>query len=102
MPSDTVLRIAGLYIEDEAAPKPPVLDWIQAECRNGKFTEALHEAAKDQIEMLRVDLAVVESASESEIVVKVPGCVCDHESNHPFPTDVLFSLNPVSRSCTRL
>ena len=103
MPSSkTVLQIAGLYIEDDPSPKPPLITWIQSECREGRFRSPLQLIADSQPEMLRVDLSIVESAEPDKIMVRVPCCVCDHESNHPFPSEVLFKIDPVTLECARV
>ena len=101
-PSETARRIAGTYIEDDRSPKPPLLAWIQAECRAGCFREALLEAIKEQAEPLNTELAVVEKIDVDKITVRIPCAISDHESSSVFRSEVKFELNPVSLACVRI
>jgi hypothetical protein len=96
-------RIAGLHIPDQApGANPPLYEWIQVECRAGAFRVALDRAVRAQPESLQVDLALVEGVTETSIVVKIPGHICDHEAPSPSPTEVLFELNPLTHAVQRL
>jgi len=101
-PSDTVRKIAGTFIEDEKVPKPPLLDWIQSECRHGCFRRTVEEAVKHHPEPLRPDLVLVESADPETIKLKIPCRVADHESPSTFAMMVEFHLNPVTHCIKRV
>jgi len=101
-PSELVRRIVGTYIEEDKTPRPPLLEWLQAECRHGCLKTALEEAIKQQPEPLRLDLAIVEKADPDKVTVRVPCRVVDHESTSTFETDVTFEVNPLSMSVKRL
>lgn len=101
-PSETVQRITGTYIEDDLSPKPPLFQWIQAECRSGCFSSAITECLKQQPEPLRGDLILVEEVDKEKITLRVPARVVDHESPSTFGLEVLFELNPATLSVKRL
>lgn len=102
MPSDTVRKIAGTFIEDDQTVKPPLLDWIQTECRHGCFRRAVEEAVKHHPEPLRPDLVLVESVDPNKITLKIPCRVLDHESPSTFATEIEFELNPVTLCLNRI
>ena len=102
IPSETAQRIAGTFIEDDQTPKAPLIEWLQSECRIGRFRKILEEAAAVQDEPLRVDLALIDSVSAECISVKVPCRVSDHESASTFSTDVYFSINPLALRASRV
>lgn len=101
-PSEIVQRIAGTYIADDPAPKPPLTAWIQVECRAGYFQEALAKWAKQQAEPLRPDLVVVEKIEPEKITLKMPCLVLDHESTSRFSLDVACELNPMTLNVKRI
>jgi hypothetical protein len=101
-PSEIVLQITGAYIEDDLSPKPPLLVWVQAECRNGCFRKTVEECVKKQPEPLRPDLVLVEKVDADKITLRVPGRVNDHESPSTVDMDVRFELNPVTLAVNRI
>jgi hypothetical protein len=101
-PSELARRIAGTYIEDDATPKTPLLDWIQAECRHGCFRKTIEECAKEHLEPLRTDLVTVESVDPNKITLKIPCRVADRESTSPFAADVTFELDPKTLRIVRV
>lgn len=101
-PSETVRKIAGTFIEDDKSSKPPLLDWIQAECRHGCFRRAVEEAVKHHPEPLRPDLVLVESVDPDKIKLKIPCRVADHEGSSTFAMEVEFHLNPVTHCVNRV
>lgn len=102
IPSEVIQQIVGTYIEDDLAPKPALIAWVQAECRNGCFRQAIAEFVKKQEEPLRADLVLVEKIESEKITLKVPGRLTDHESPPLLGLEVLFELNPVTLSTTRI
>jgi hypothetical protein len=101
-PSAAARQIAGTFIEDRREPQPPVMAWIQAECRTGCFAPALKEALQTEPEPLRLELALVERVEPERIVVKIPCRVADHESSGCFSSEVLFELDPSTLRCARI
>jgi hypothetical protein len=95
-PSETIQRIAGTFLEDDPNPRPPLVAWIQVECRSGCFKSTLEEWAKNQPEPLRPDLVLVEKVEPEKIVLKMPGRMLDHESTSRFSLEVACELNPIT------
>ena len=102
IPSELARQIAGTSIADDTTPKPPLVLWIQAECRAGCFKEALEEAAKGQVEPLRVDLALVEKVEMDKVTIMLPGRHADHESPSMFDLEARFELDPLSLAVRRV
>lgn len=100
--SEIIQRIIGTYIEDDTAPKPPLFEWIQAECRNGCFKQALESCLKNQPEPLRIDLTLVEKIENEKITVRIPARLLDHENTSTFCTEVMFEINPITLSINRI
>lgn len=100
--SEVVLRITGNFIEDESNPKPPMLEWIQAECRHGCFRETIEKAVRLEPEPLRSDLVIVEKVEPDKITLRIPARVTDHESPSTFSVEGIFELNPVTLSLRRV
>ncbi len=101
-PSELVRQIVGSHIEDDKTTKPPVLEWLQSECRVGSLRHALEECVKAQPEPFRVDLAIVEKADPDKIIVRLPCRVADHESASSFEMDATFEVNPLTMSVKRV
>jgi hypothetical protein len=102
IPSETVQRIAGTFIDDSVQPSTAVLAWIQAECRVGSLKQAIQEAVKHESEPLRVDLTIVEKVEGDKITLRIPAMVSDHESPSTFEAQVRFELNPLVLRVTRI
>ena len=102
IPSDLVQQITGTFIEDDTAPKPPLLDWIQTECRHGCFRQALKTYVESLPEPFRFDLTIVEKAEPEKITLRMPGRFIDHESPSAFAVEGTFELNPVTLTIKRV
>ena len=101
-PSEIARKIAGTYIEDSQEKKPPVFEWVQAECRAGYFRQAIDKFVQSQPEPFRPDLAVVEKLDPDRITFRLPCRVSDHESTSTFAADCLFEINPLTLDMKRL
>lgn len=101
-PSDVVQKIVGTFIADDPSPRPPLLEWLQSECRSGCFRQVLEDFVKTQPEPLRVDLTLVEKADPDKITVRLPCRVADHESASSFEMDATFEVNPLTMTVKRV
>lgn len=102
IPSETAQRITGTYIEDSNIPRPPVIQWIESECRQGCYREIVEKFAKEQPEPLRADLVLVDSVTKDRILLTFPGRVLDHESPTRFEISVTAELTPTTGTIVRL
>jgi hypothetical protein len=100
MPSETVKKIIGTYIQD-SKPGTPVPAWLQDELRSGNLAQAVREFAEKQQEDLDPLLVQVERVTESVIYCRIPWSGYDRESRSPFRYDVEFELNPLTGGTLR-
>src|SRR5690348_7693804 len=100
-PSETIQRVLGTYIEDAPESRPPVIQWIECECRHGCYREIVEKFAKDQPEPLRADLVLVNSVTPEKILLSFPGKILDHESPTRFEISVMAELTPTTCKIVR-
>jgi hypothetical protein len=100
--SEISKRITGTYIDDDAASAPPVQRWVLAELRGPRFQRVLEQFAARQPEALDVRLVQLQEIRADALVCRIPCCVVDHESPHPFRSEVVFQLDPLSGNTLRL
>ena len=95
-------KIAGTYVADGPAPHERVTAWLQQELRAGSLSGAMREFIQAQPESLEQRVLRVTKVMANAVRGSVPCAVYDHESDHPFLTEVRFELEPVSGAVTRL
>jgi hypothetical protein len=94
-------RIAGTFVLDEPVDRPPVSRWVQEELRGTRWQGALDAFARAQPETLNMRLIQLEELRPDCLVCRVPCCLTDHESPHPFRSEVVLELNPVTGEISR-
>jgi hypothetical protein len=99
--SDTAKRVAGTYIADETTAKPPLMAWLQEQCRSGSLSVYIKKFTEAQEERLDPALVIVESVNENGVACRIPCAVADHEDTRTFRLDVRFTLDPVSGQALR-
>ncbi len=97
MPSPVAKRITGTYIVDSLRPITSIKAWAQEECRNGSLRKLIEKFAESREEPLDVSLLLVEEVTESRILARIPFKTVDHESRHPFLSEVWLEINPLLR-----
>lgn len=102
MPSPVARRITGTYVVDTLRPMTSLAAWAQEECRHGSFRGLIAEFAKAQDEPLDVGLVLVEKVADDGILARIPCKLVDHESLHPFQSEVWLKLNPLVREIVRV
>ena len=94
-------RIAGTLIEEVEKPRPAVCAWAQAELRSGRFDRSLERFIAQQPESLEKRLIQVEEVHSDRLRCRIPCVLVDHESPHPFFSEVIFDLNPLTGTALR-
>jgi hypothetical protein len=94
-------KMMGMHVADSAAPSLPIIQWFQEELRCGQFRPALDEFARAQPEELDAGVCRVDEISPVGVTGRIPCYACDHESKHPFSTEVRFRLDPLSGRVSR-
>ncbi len=102
MASEFAQKVAGTYIADSVGPLLPVHLWTLRECRSGRLARHIARFCLLQAEALNPGLVQVESVTPEAIFCRVPCRLYDHESLHPYTSEVRFSLNPVSGETKRI
>jgi hypothetical protein len=102
MPSPVVKRIVGTYIVDSVRPLTSLLAWAQEECRNGSLKGLVEAFARAQDEPLDVKLLLVEKVENDGILARIPCKMTDHESLHPFQSEVWLKINPLVQEIVRV
>lgn len=102
MSSPLAKRITGTYIVDNLRPITSLIAWAQEECRNGSLNGLLNEFSAAQEEPLDVALLLVEKVDESGFLARIPFKTVDHESKHPFLSEVWLKINPLVRKVVRV
>lgn len=100
--SEISKRIAGTFIADDLAQLPPVRAWLVAELRSPRFQRMLERFAAQQPEPLDPKLVQLDEIRPDSLLCRIPCCVVDHESPHPFRSEVVFQLNPLTGDGLRL
>jgi hypothetical protein len=95
-------KIMGMYVAEGAAPAQPTIRWFQEELRSGQFRPALDEFARNQPEELDAGVCRVDEINASGVTGRIPCYAYDHESRHPFSTEVGFRLDPLNGNVSRL
>lgn len=98
--SPTAKRITGTYVAEEKPQRPPVAEWLQQQLRV-RFGRALEKFAAAQPEPIDLALVQLEEVRPDCLVCRVPCYVTDHESRHPFLSEVAFELNPLTGAVLR-
>src|SRR5216683_3847041 len=97
MPSNLVKKVEGTLIEDQTCANiPPLVRWVQFQCRYGVLREAVQKFCAEQSEPLNPALLVVECVSADGLVCTIPCRCLDHETRSPFSAEVKFKLDPVT------
>ncbi len=94
-------RICGTYLPEEEARAPLLLAWVQEELRLPHHQRVLERFAASQPEPLQPELVRVDEIHLDGMVCRIPCYVTDHESPHPFRSDVVFDYNPMSGETVR-
>jgi len=94
-------RIAGTLIEDTKAPSQALCAWFQAELRSGRFDRALSAFVAQQTESLDLRMVQVLETSQDQLLCRIPCVLVDHESPHPFRSEVDFYFNPLTEEVLR-
>jgi len=102
MASDTAKKAAGTYVRDDIGTPLPVVRWTLRQCRHGSLAKYVQTFCAEQMEPLESLLVQVESVTAECIQCRVPCKLYDHESAHPYASEVRFSLNPVTGETKRL
>ena len=102
MPSPVARRITGTYVIDALRPLTSLSAWAQNECRNGSLRAVIEEFAAEQVEPLDASLLLVESVETDGILARIPCKVVDHESPHPFLSEVWLKINPLVQQVVRV
>ena len=102
MPSPLVKRMSGMYIADSIKPLPSVSAWAQEECRNGSLRILIERFAMSQPESIDPSLALIEKVDADGILLRIPCKTMDHESTHPFASEVWMKINPLVREVVRV
>jgi hypothetical protein len=102
MPSEAAKKAAGTYIRDDIGSPPPVLRWALKQCRYGVLARHVQSFCVEQMELLDPLLVQVESVTSECIQCRIPCRLYDHESAHPYNSEVRFTLNPVTGEARRL
>lgn len=102
MPSDAAKKAAGTYIRDDIGAPPLVLRWAMRECRHGALAKHVKLFCTEQLEILDPLLVQVESVTTDCIQCRIPCRPFDHESEHPYNSEVRFTLNPVTGETQRV
>ena len=92
----------GVYVEDRQAPNLPARRWFQNELRNGIFRPVMDKFTRDQPEQPDAGKALVEKVDDLGVTGRIPCYAYDHESPHPFATEVRFRFDPSSGRLCRL
>ena len=101
--SELAKKIIGIHVEDVTRPNlPPLVRWLQFQCRYGALSEAVERFCAGQSEPLDPALVVVEQVNADCIRCVIPVRVIDHESPHPFSAEVRFLLNPATSLSERV
>lgn len=102
MPSEAAKKAAGTYVRDDIGKPPPVVHWTLRECRYGKLAKHVQTFCAEQMEMLDPLLVQIEAVTSECIQCRIPCRLYDHESAHPYASEVRFSLNPLTGETRRL
>ena len=102
MPSKAAKKAAGTYIQDDVGCPPPVICWLRRQCRFGSLAHSIETFCTNQPESLEAGLVQVESVTSECVQCRVPCRLYDHESAHPYDSEVRFKLNPVTGETERL
>ena len=102
MPSPVAKRITGTYILDAMRPLTSLAAWTQHECRNGSLCSVVEAFAEAQEEPLDVSLLLVEKIESDGILARIPYKLKDHESPHPFMSEVWLKINPLVGEAVRV
>lgn len=102
MTSPIAKRLTGTYIADSVRPVASMVAWAQEECRNGVLRPLLNQWVEAQEENLDASLLLVERIEGDGIVACLPFCLMDHESPHPFQSELWLKINPLTRAIERL
>jgi hypothetical protein len=101
MTSPLAKKLVGVFIPDDPVSAPPVVSWVQEECRKGSLQCVVEEFAKAQVEPLDVGLVRVESMDDKGINCVIPCRMFDTESPSAFQTEVRFRIDPADRTAQR-
>lgn len=102
MPSDTVKKVTGMFIQDSCASLPAFLAWLTQECRAGTLAQPVKKFCEAQSENLDQALVIVDSITNERIRCRIPFAAVDHEAVHPFHSEISFDLNPVTGESRRV
>lgn len=102
MSSPIARRITGTYIVDSHRALPSLVAWAQEECRNGSLRALIETFVASQDEPLDVGLLLVEKVESDGILARIPCKLRDHESLHPFQSEVWLKINPLVREVVRV
>jgi hypothetical protein len=98
--SSTAQRLMGTYLAEEKPQRPPVPEWLQQQLRL-RFARVLENFAAGQPEPINIALVQLEEVKPDCLVCRVPCFLTDHESPHPFRSEVVFELNPLTGAVLR-
>lgn len=102
MESDLAKKVAGTFVEDKACTEAGTLKYLTQLLRIGALAEATQAFAAQQDEYLDPKLLIVESVAADVVTCRIPFKGDDHESPHPFESQVQFTVD-LARGCyTRL
>lgn len=102
MPSPVAKRIVGTYILDAQRPLTSLSAWAQNECRSGSLRGVVESFVAEQEEPLDVGLLLIERVESDGILARIPYKLKDHESPHPFMSEVWLKINPLVRQAVRV
>lgn len=102
MSSDAAKKAAGTYIQDDVGTPPPVLHWTLRQCRHGSLAKHVQSFCAEQTENLDPLLVQIEVIIPECIHCRIPCKLYDHESAHPYTSEVRFALNPLTGDTRRL
>jgi hypothetical protein len=94
-------RIAGTVVEDSQTGLPSVYEWVRSELRTGRLRKMVEDFVVRQPEYLDADLVQLIEIGPDRLICRIPCAVVDHESPHPFISEVDFDLDPGTGEASR-
>ena len=81
---------------EDVVPESPVLRWLQEEVRSGPLAKSVERFVSTVPESVDPQRVQVTAVYPDRLDCRIPYAVIDHESPHPFRTEITFSLNPLT------
>jgi len=98
-PSDRAKKVCGVYLpEHDGRVLPPLLAWLQRECRSGVLKPMVQEFINGRQDLLD-SVLFLDSIQDGLIKGHLAKLVRDHESTSPFKTETRFILDPAAKTC---